>query len=48
MFLLMTANICASAILTYFVFEFMIDQWVGSSCREHLEAMTKVKMGFML
>lgn len=48
MFLLMTANVCAAALITYFVSEYIMDKLVSVVCRSRLEKMTKVKEGFML
>lgn len=48
MFLLITANVCASALITYFVSEYIMDKLISVTCRSRLEKMTRVKEGFML
>ena len=37
-----------AAFLTYLVDEYVIGSWIGWTCRNNLERMTKVKRGFMI
>ena len=37
-----------AAFLTYFIDEYIISAWIGWSCRNNLEQMTRVKKGFMV
>jgi len=48
MFLLLTSNVCAAALITYFIDEYLINSWISNTCRQNLETMTKVREGFML
>lgn len=43
MFLLLTLNVCAAALIAYFIDYYLIDKWIANSCRQNLEHMTKVK-----